>query len=111
MPPLNWNAFEHLPGDASTNWESLCRELVRRSYGRFGSFRSIKQQPGIEFNLVLERECDLGGPPEHWGWQCRWYRNKDARSLNAPQRKKIELAIETTARHYPEITHWVLWTR
>jgi Family of unknown function (DUF6375) len=29
MPPVNWEAFERLPGGAETNFEMLCRALIR----------------------------------------------------------------------------------
>ena len=111
MPELNWDVFEGLPGASTSNWELLCRELVRRNYARFGKFRSIAQQPGIEFHLDLDADCDLGDATGHWGWQCRWYGLDAGRQIGTTRRKQIEKAIRTTEEHLPNLTDWVLWTR
>ncbi len=111
MPELNWNAFEKLQGDPTKNWELLCRELVRRNYARFGSFRSVRQQPGIEFQLALESDCSLGAASRHFGWQCRWYELRQGQQVGTKRRQAIADAIQKTEKHSPEITDWVLWTR
>jgi hypothetical protein len=111
MPDLNWDVFESLPGSATANWESLCRALVRRNYAQFGTFRSVAQQPGIEFHLKLDAKCSLGDPGRHWGWQCRWYELDAGRQIGTTRRKKIEEAIRTTESSVPTLTDWVLWTR
>jgi hypothetical protein len=111
MPNLDWIVFKNLQGDPRTNWELLCRELVRRNYAQFGSFRSVRQQAGIEFNLNLEMSCDLGGDSRHWGWQCRWYDLNAGQQIGTTRRNKIEKAIQTTEKYFPSVTDWVLWTR
>ena len=60
MPELNWDSFLKLPGAPENNFEQLCRIVVRRSYGRFGTFRARAQQPGVEFHLKLDTACTLG---------------------------------------------------
>lgn len=111
MPELNWDAFEKLQGDPTKNWELLCREIVRRNYARFGAFRSVQQQAGIEFQLGVETDCDLGVASQKWGWQCRWYGLNAGQQIRTTRRRKIEKAIRTTEKFSPEITDWVLWTR
>ena len=36
MPSVNWGIFEGLPGAVQSNFEMLCRGLVRRHYARHG---------------------------------------------------------------------------
>ena len=111
MPDLNWDSFLQLPGAPENNFEQLCRILVRRSYGRFGTFRARAQQPGVEFHLKLGTPCALGDPGRWYGWQCRWYDLPSERPLRSTRRKKIEEAITTTEQELPGLTDWVLWTK
>jgi hypothetical protein len=111
MPSLNWDAFERLPGAADTNFELLCRAVVRRNYGRYGSFNALANQPGVEFHLRLQTACSLGQPGDWYGWQCRWYNLPGGGLLGSARRKKIKEAIATAQQHLPGLTHWVLWTR
>ena len=111
MPDLNWDSFLKLAGAPENNFEQLCRILVRRSYGRFGTFRARAQQPGVEFHLKLNTACTLGDPGRWYGWQCRWYGLASGRPLGSTRRKKIEEAITTTEQELPGLTDWVLWTR
>jgi hypothetical protein len=111
MPPVNWDAFERLPGGAESNFEMLCRALVRRHYGRYGDFAALAQQAGVEFHLRLHAPCALGEPGRWYGWQCRWYDLPGGRAIGARRREKIVDAITKTERHLPDLTDWVLWTR
>ena len=111
MPDLNWDSFLKLPGAPENNFEQLCRILVRRSYGRFGTFRARAQQPGVEFHLKLDTACTLGDPGRWYGWQCRWYGLDRGRRLGSNRRKKVEEAITTTEQELPGLTDWVLWTK
>jgi hypothetical protein len=112
MSSLNWDAFKSLPGAADANFELLCRAAVRRTYGRYGDFNALANQPGVEFHLRLHAACPLLGQPGDWfGWQCRWYDLPGGAKLGSARRKKIKEAIATTHRHLPGLTHWVLWTR
>ena len=111
MPDLNWDPFLNLSGAPEDNFEQLCRILVRRSYGRFGTFRALAQQPGVEFHLKLHTASTLGDPGRWYGWQCRWYGLARGRPLGSTRRKKIEEAIATTEKELPGLTDWVLWTR
>ena len=111
MPGLNWTTFAGLPGAADQNFEMLCRAIIRRQFEGYGRFRALANQPGIEFDLKVEEEGGLGKLGEWYGWQCRWYDLQPGRSLGTGRRGKIVEAIETTERHFPGITHWVLWTR
>ena len=111
MPDLNWDSFLKLPGAPTYNFEQLCRILVRRSYGRFGTFRARAQQPGVEFHLKLDSACALGAPGRWYGWQCRWYDLARGRPLYNTRRRKIEEAITKTEQELPGLTDWVLWTK
>lgn len=111
MPQANWDVFTQLPGAATSNFEKLCRSLVRRHYGRFGHFRELANQPGVEFHLQLTEGCVLGKPPRWIGWQCKWYQSARGAKLTAAQRTKIEEGLQKTQTHVPGVTDWKLWTR
>jgi hypothetical protein len=110
MPQVNWDVFKKLPGAANENFEKLCRSLVRRHYGRFGLFKQLANQPGVEFHLQLTETCDLGAPPRWIGWQCKWYELSNGENLGTPRRKDIIEGMEKTRRHVPGVTVWKLWT-
>ena len=111
MPEVNWDVFSELPGAADENFEKLCRSLVRRHYGRFGRFKQLANQPGVEFHLQLTESCDLGAPPRWFGWQCKWYELANGQDLGALRRKNIIEGMEKTRKHVPGVTDWKLWTR
>lgn len=108
---LNWEAFSGLPGAADTNFEMLCRALIRRHYGMFGDFVALANQPGVEFDLKLHSVCSLGDAGRWYGWQCRWYDLPSGRPIGSTRRRKIEEAIAKTETELPGLTDWVLWTR
>lgn len=110
MPEANWDVFSELPGATDANFEKLCRSLVRRHYGRFGRFKQLANQPGVEFHLQLTESCDLGAPPRWIGWQCKWYGLANGENLGATRRNKIIEGIEKTRKHVPGVTDWKLWT-
>lgn len=110
MPEANWDVFSELPGAADENFETLCRSLVRRHYGRFGRFKQLANQPGVEFHLQLTESCDLGAPPRWIGWQCKWYELANGQDLGAARRSKIIEGMEKTRKHVPGVTDWKLWT-
>lgn len=110
MPEANWNIFSELPGAADENFEKLCRSLVRRYYGRFGRFKQLANQPGVEFHLQLTESCDLGEPPRWVGWQCKWYELANGQDLGTARRNKIIEGLEKTRNHVPGVTDWKLWT-
>lgn len=111
MSPVNWDSFIKLPGSPTTNFENLCRALIRRNYGQYGDFAGLALQPGVEFHLKIQTECDLGKPGRWYGWQCRWYDLPSGRALGSARKQKIELAIAKTKEVLPDLTDWVLWTR
>ena len=111
MPAVNWDVFSDLPGAADENFEKLCRSLVRRHYGRFGCFKQLANQPGVEFHLQLTESCDLGSPPRWIGWQCKWYELANGQDLGTTRRNKIIEGMEKTRKHVPGVTDWKLWTR
>lgn len=108
---LNWDAFTNLPGAEDTNFELLCRALIRRHYAQFGTFAARAAQPGVEFHLQVTSKCSLGDPGRWYGWQCRWYDLPSGRAIGSTRRRKIKEALEKTAVAVPGTTDWVLWTR
>lgn len=111
MPPLNWTAFNSLPGSQSQNFENLCRALIRLHFGRFGQFAALKNQPGVEFHLKLSEDCPiLGGPSRWYGWQCKLHELTSTGDLRAASRKDIEDSLKKTEKYLPDLTDWVLWT-
>ena len=110
MPEANWDVFSELSGAADENFEKLCRSLVRRHYGRFGQFKQLANQPGVEFHLQLTESCDLGAPPRWIGWQCKWYGLANGQDLGAARRSKIIEGMQMTRKHVPGVTDWKLWT-
>ena len=111
MTSVNWDVFQGLPGSATDNFEMLCRSLIRRHYGQYGTFRALAQQPGVEFHLKLYAPCSLGKPDRWYGWQCRWYGLPGGRAIGRTRRSKIREAIAKTAEVLPDLSDWVLWTR
>ncbi|MDO4706507.1 MAG: hypothetical protein Q4A98_09935 [Comamonadaceae bacterium] len=110
MPQVNWDVFCGLPGAATENFEKLCRSLIRRHYDRFGHFKQLANQPGIEFHLELTEPCDLGKPPRWIGWQCKWYDLNNGQNLGTTRRNTIVDGIKKALKHVPNITDWKLWT-
>ncbi len=108
---VNWDKFESLPGAVDTNFENICRAVIRIHYGRYGNFAARAAQPGVEFHLKLHASCQLGAPGRSYGWQCRWYGLKSGTPIGSVRKKKIEESIRTTERVLPELTDWILWTR
>ena len=110
MPSLDWTAFDALPGSKSQNFENLCRGLMRLHYGRFGQFKALSNQPGVEFHIELTNTCPLGDPPRWFGWQCKCHTRTQRGDLKASSKKDIKESLRTTERVLPGITDWVLWT-
>lgn len=111
MTSLNWDRFTNLPGAPETNFEKLCRTLIRRNYGMFGDFQELANQAGVEFHLKLTESCELGSPPRWFGWQCKWYALKNGQNLGKTRRDDIIDGIKKTRKYLPELTDWILWTK
>lgn len=108
---INWSTFETLPGSVTYNFEMLCRSLIWLNYGRFGTFKALLNQPGIEFELKLHQDCELGHAENHFGWQCKWYDLASGKEIGKTRRDQIEDGIRKTLSEIPALTDWVLWTR
>lgn len=108
---LAWERFDALEGDPRHNLELLCRGLVQRNYGRFGVLRSRRLQPGIEFHLQLESDCDLGEAGRWFGWQCRAYSLPANHALGETRRNSISDAIDKAIGDVPGLTDFVLCLR
>lgn len=112
MSPLDWTKFDNSPGSQSDNFERLCRQLIRLNFARYGEYRALKNQPGIEVDLKLSRECQaLGEPPRWYGWQCKLHKLTNDGHLRSSSKQDIEKSLCKTVEHFPKITDWVLWTR
>ncbi len=110
MPPLNWKAFDSLAGSKNQNFETLCRGLMRLHYGRFGQFKALANQPGVEFHIKLTHSCPLGDPPKWFGWQCKFHTRTQGGNLKASSKNDIEKSLRLTEKELPELTDWILWT-
>ncbi|ANV88914.1 NACHT domain-containing NTPase [Picosynechococcus sp. PCC 7117] len=110
MPSLDWTKFYSLPGDKTRNFENLCRGLIRLQYGRFGDFKALANQPGVEFHIKLTEPCQLGNAFRWFGWQCKLYQRNKNGTLKSASCKDIEHSLKTTERVLPDLTDWVLWT-
>lgn len=105
---VNWSAFEIKSDDKTRDFEALCRSLVRLAFSGDGDFIGYKQQAGVEFLLVVEREnCVLGGSNTVVGWQCKYFRGE---KLSPSQFAKIEDSYKKTLKYYPKVSKWVVWT-
>lgn len=111
MPQLDWSKFEDLSGAADVNFEKLCRSLIRRHYGQYGSFKELANQAGVEFHLKLDQDCALGDSTRWYGWQCKWYDLPRARAIGTTRKDKIVDGLEKSKKYLPHLTDWVLWTR
>ena len=109
MSQLNWSKFENLSGAADVNFEKLCRSLIRRHYGQYGSFKELANQAGVEFHLKLEQDCALGGSTRWYGWQCKWYDLPRARAIGTTRKEKIIDGLTKSKKYLPHLTDWVLW--
>ncbi len=111
---LNWDLFNQLEGDSRNNFENLWHQAVYLNYSAYGSVRHLKNQPGVEFHLKLERDCfpQLGEAGRHWGWQCKYFQEvtEKGKKLTPTQKKQITDSLEATVKHVLGITDWVLCT-
>ena len=79
-------------------------------YGRFGQFKALSNQPGVEFHIKLTQSCPLWDPPRWFWWQCKDHRRTQNGNLTSASRKDIESSLRTTENSLSEITDWILWT-
>jgi len=100
--------LEKLPGAADKNFEALTRTVVSRRYGRLGTIRERRNQPGVEFYLRVEHAGELGEPGRMWGWSCKWLILNQKNELTSAQRKLIEESVDMAAKHVSGLTDFVL---
>lgn len=111
MISLDWNRFQNLPGDESKNFEKICKGILLRHFGAFGSFYSLKNQPGVELYLSLNKDHpSLGKKDDVIGWQNKWFVYKDNGELTNNAKKQILHSLDKSKEHVSQITHWNLWT-
>ena len=111
MSQLDWSKFENLSGAADVNFEKICRSLIKRHYGQYGSFKELANQAGVEFHLKLDQDCTLGDSTRWYGWQCKWYDLPRARAIGATRKAKIVDGLDKSKKYLPNLTDWVLWTK
>lgn len=111
MPSLNWDVFKKLPGADTDNFELVCRNIVWLHYGKYGDFKSLRNQPGVEFHLNIHSDCALGSSDQWFGWQCKWYQLNSSGNLYSKQKSDIIDAIEKTKKYLPDMTDWILCTQ
>jgi hypothetical protein len=108
---LDWNRFETLSGSDTENFEKLCRGVVRRHFSELGRWQELKNQPGVEFYIILnDSHPRLGKKDETVGWQNKWFRYKANGQLNSSGRTQILHSLDKTKEHVSQISHWFLWT-
>ncbi len=108
---LDWSSFETLPGDSRINFENLCRGIVHGHWAQYGEFIALKNQPGVEFHLNLNKNCSTLGDASRWyGWQCKKFDLTKTGSLTAASKGQITDSLNKTVKHLPHLTDWVLWT-
>lgn len=110
MTALDWSQFESLPGDPTANFELLWRGAVRHSYGKYGRFQARAQQPGVEFHLELLRDCPLGDAGQWFGWQTKWWKIQQGRTIGVTRKHDVEDSLDKTETYLPALTDWVLCT-
>ncbi|WP_421779611.1 NACHT domain-containing protein [Kiloniella litopenaei] len=109
--PLDWSSFEKLPGDSRINFENLCRGIVHIHWAQYGQFTAQKNQPGVEFHILLKKDCsELGNTARWYGWQCKKFDRTKSGSLTAASKNQIKDSLDKTVTHLPKLTDWVLWT-
>lgn len=107
---INISDLKKLPGDASRNFENLCRGIVKLQWGAHGEFKAYKNQPGVEFHLKLTSDCDvLGSPPKWYGWQCKNFELNANGTLKPASKRDIEDSLSKSST-IKGLTDWVLWT-
>ncbi|MBT9316088.1 NACHT domain-containing protein [Leptothoe spongobia] len=110
MPSLDWAKFNKLTGSKSCNFEILCRNLMRLHFGRFGHFKALKNQPGVEFHIEFSNGSPLSTSSSWFGWQCKWHKLTQKGDLTATSRRDIKESLRTTENVLPDLTDWILWT-
>ncbi|MGH3193555.1 MAG: hypothetical protein ACRDOL_41130 [Streptosporangiaceae bacterium] len=100
--------LERLPGAADRNFEALTRAIVSRRYGRLGTLRERRNQPGVEFYLRVEHASDRGDPGRVWGWSCKWFILGRDNELSRGQREQIEDSVDKAIKYVDGLTDFVL---
>ncbi|MFD6096360.1 NACHT domain-containing protein [Nocardiopsis flavescens] len=97
-----------LPGAPDQNFEALTRAIVTRRYGSLGTLRERRNQPGVEFYLVVDHAGELGDPGRIWGWSCKWFILNSKNELSTGQRKQIEDSLTKAVNNVLGLTDFVL---
>lgn len=108
---LDWSRFEQLAGDATSNFEKLCRGIVCRHFGSLGALKELKNQPGVEYHIELNKnDPRLGTVGQIVGWQCKWFQYRASGELTSSDKKQILHSLGRTKKHLPSLNVWILWT-
>lgn len=108
---LDWNRFENLSGSETDNFEKLCRGVVRRHFSELGCWHELKNQPGVEFYIILnDNHPRLGKKKEMVGWQNKWFTYTANGHLTSNGKTQILHSLDKTKEHVSHLNHWFLWT-
>ena len=105
---LDWNRLRGLSDAPERVFESLCRAIVQKNYGRYGQIRSRRNQPGVEFFLPISRPCDLGDTDRLYGWSCKWFKLPNSHKLSKRRRDQITDSMEKAVKYVDGLTDFVL---
>lgn len=105
---LDWTRFKDLFDAPHRAFESLCRAIVQRNYGKCGPIRARRNQPGVEFFLPITRDCSLGGIDRVYGWSCKWFELPSSHKLSSSKRKQIVDSLDKAIRYVDGLTDFVL---
>ncbi len=108
--PLDWSSFRRLDGAPWRNFELVCHQVVRRTWGSYGVLSYPERQRGMEFHLLLHDDCELGRAGQRIGWQCKWY-DESLLQLGDSRRAKIRAGIKKSAESFDDLAKWIVWTR
>ena len=105
---MDLTELERLTGAPDRNFEVLTRAIVSRRFAKLGAIRESRQQPGVEFYLVVDHAGELGDPGRVWGWSCKWLKLGQGNELTAGQRGQIEDSVNKAIKHVAGLTDFVL---
>lgn len=115
---MDWTGFLRREGAPDENFEHFVHQIVWFHHRGDGALVYPRNEPGVEFTLVLDRDVPgLGSVGERIGWQCKWYypdprldvRRREAGGFNQSTRMRdVEGAYERARGRHPDLKKWIL---
>ena len=105
---LDWDRFRNATDAPERAFELLCRAIVQRNYDKYGLIRWRRNQPGVEFYLRIDQQCDLGDVGRVIGWSCKWFPLPKNNKLSPTRRRQIDDSIKKATKHVAGLTDFVL---